>query len=247
MRTHEPLIAPRIPRAPTATPSRVVPPRAAAVLALQRSVGNRAVVGALREEATSGSEAVGDAAVCTDGPTLACTAKASRTSSTSISVGTPKENKASDDTVTYTARGKLTATYATTVAISMAPAPTGLSACATKKYAAMLKELETHEKDHKARFTTTDPARAYDGTVVTEASETGSDAAAVQQTVKDRLAALVTPQESARKERNDAYAIAAIDPFTRTVDLSDCPECKPPAPAPDAAPEAPEDSGSAEE
>lgn len=195
--------------------------RVSTALALQRLAGNRAVALA----ATSSAEAIGFGS-CTAGPDLECSAKADRRSSKKLSVPVPTKKKDREGNVTYKATGAVTGTFTTKVNISLASAPDGLSKCANKVIQGLINtKLKPHEDDHKRRFTTADPQHAYSGTWTAKVTETGDDPATVQSSIASQLETLFSDQASLRAERNDAYAIAAIDPFHVTADISACPEC----------------------
>lgn len=89
-------------------------------------------------------------------------------------------------------------------------------------------ELMPHEKEHKARFLSTDPQNAYVGTVTETLTGSGSTAQAAQrdalQQCRDRFEII----RAERAARNRQYAIDELDPFSITADISDCPECQPP-------------------
>lgn len=194
------------------------------VLLLQRLAGNQAVT----HEVLRLPEAVGFGA-CEDGPVLECSAKANRTSSKSISVGPPAKKKDKDGTVTYNGKGSLTAQFASTVKISLATVPGGLSKCATGKYKSLIQtKLSPHEQDHKRRFLTTDPSHSYNGQVTKTIKESGDDPSSIVSSIKSQLGDAFDTELSDRQARNDAYAIDAIDPFNVTADISDCPECAAP-------------------
>ena len=194
------------------------------VLLLQRLAGNQAVT----REVLQLPDVVAFGA-CEDGPLLECSAKASRTSSKSLSIGPPAKKKDKEGNVTYNGKGSLTAQFASTVKISLATVPSGLSKCATGKYKALIKtKLSPHEQDHKKRFLTTDPQHSYNGLVQKTIKESGDDASSVMSSIKTQLNDAFDTELSDRQTRNDAYAIDAIDPFHVTADISDCPECKAP-------------------
>ena len=192
------------------------------VLALQRLAGNKAV-----EHAISAAREVVGHGSCDAGGDFECTAAATRTPSKSMTVSTtPKKQK--DGTYIHKGSGTLTSTFKTSVSISLAQAPSGLSKCATDKFNALIKnKLNPHEQDHKRRFTTTDPKHAYNGTFTKTLKETGDDPSSVESSIKGKLESEHDTEVSKRETRNDKHAIDAIDPFKVSVDISDCPECKP--------------------
>ena len=191
------------------------------VLLLQRLAGNRAVT----HEVLRLPDVVGHA-TCGDLPELECSAKANRTSTKKIDVGIPAKKRDKEGNVTYHAKGTLAATFASTVAISLATAPSGLSPCATGKYQTLItNKLSPHEQDHKRRFLTADPKHAYNGAVKKSLKESGDDPASVQASIASNLSDAFDTELSERQTRNDAHAIDAIDPFRVTADISACPEC----------------------
>ena len=192
------------------------------VLLLQRLAGN----GAVTTEVLRLPDVVGHA-TCDDLPELECSAKASRTSKKKIDVGAPAKKRDKEGNVTYHAKGTLTATFASTVNITLATPPDGLSPCATCKYQTLItKKLSPHEQDHKRRFLTADPKHAYNGTVKKSRTESGDDPGSVQASIDSHLSDAFDSEMADRQTRNDAHAIDAIDPFRVTADISSCPECK---------------------
>ena len=192
------------------------------VLLLQRLAGNRAVT----REVLHLPDVVGHGS-CGDLPELECSAKASRTSTKKIDVGPPTKKRDKEGNVTYNGKGTLAATFASTVAISLATPPSGLSTCATGKYQTLItKKLSPHEQDHKRRFLTADPKHAYNGAFKKSHKESGDDPASVQASIASHLGDVFDTELADRQARNDAHAIDAIDPFRVTADISACPECK---------------------
>jgi hypothetical protein len=195
--------------------------RARAALAQQALAGNRAVV-----QAVARAHEVEGHGECTAGPPLECSAKASRRSKKALSIPAPTRKKDKEGNVTYKATGKATGTFASTVAIDLASVPDGLSKCATKKIKALINgPLKKHENDHKRRFLTTDPEHAYNGTWTKAVTETGDDPDTVKSSIADQLNTAFDDEAASRQQRNDDYAISAIDPFSVTADISACPEC----------------------
>ncbi len=192
------------------------------VLLLQRLAGNSAVT----RELVRLPEAIGFGS-CDDTPELECSAKASRSFTKSIQVPAPSKKKDAEGTITYNGKGTASAQFTTAVKISLATVPTGLSKCAAGKYKTLIaSKLSPHEQDHKKRFTTTLPAHSYNGAYKNAIKESGDDQAAVQASIKSKLDDALAAEVTKREERNDAYAITAIDPFHVTADISACPECK---------------------
>lgn len=198
--------------------------RARDVVALQRLAGNRAVTATLERVADGSAVGLGTCGT----PELTCTAKAEREHTKNISVGIPAKKRDRAGNTVYKATGTVTARFKTNVVIDLATVPDGLSDCAAKKVAAMIEtKLKPHEEAHKARFLTTRPQHAYVGTFTKQLSETSDDPATAQSTVKDNLDLALDEEVTNRIDRNDRYAIDAIDPFHVTTDISDCPECQP--------------------
>ena len=191
------------------------------VLHLQRLAGNQAVVG----EVVRLQQAVGYGSC--SAPSVECTASASRDATKAINGKTPTSKPNKGGGVTYKGTATLTAQYTSSAVISLASPPSGLSDCATAKYKTMIKtKLHPHEEDHKRRFATADPKHSYNGSFAKTLTESGDSAEAVQSALDAKLAAAYDTETSDRVTRNDAFAITAIDPFSVSTDISDCPECK---------------------
>lgn len=108
--------------------------------------------------------------------------------------------------------GTLVTTYSASVTIGMPPLPGGLNDCEKAKVQDFLRNvLLPHEQDHRARFKT------YDGQTRNPINTTGCGQTEILSNVK-------AIQESENQVRKDAARAlsAAIDPFQRTVDCSDC-------------------------
>lgn len=195
--------------------------RVRSALAQQALAGNRAVV-----QAVAHAHEVEGHGECTAGPPLECSAKASRRSKKALSIPAPTRKRDKEGNVTYKATGKATGTFTSTVSIDLASVPDGLSKCATKKIKALINgPLKKHENDHKRRFLTTDPEHAYNGTWTKAVTETGDDPDTVKSSIADQLNTAFEEEAASRQQRNDDYAISAIDPFSVTADISECPEC----------------------
>jgi hypothetical protein len=159
-------------------------------------------------------------------PELTCTARAEREHSKHIQIGPPKKTRDREKNTIYKATGTVASSFKTNVVIDLATVADGLSECASKKVAALIKtKLKPHEEDHKARFLTKNAKHSYVGPFSKSISDTSDDPATAQTNVHDKLEAALDAEVAKRVERNDAYAIDAIDPFHVTTDISDCPEC----------------------
>ena len=196
--------------------------RARDALALQRLIGNRAVTTTVASMNDRPGVGLGECST----PELTCTARADREHSKNIQVGAPTRKRSKGGDVTYKATGTVTSQFKTNVVIDLATVPDGLSECASKKVAAMIKtKLKPHEEEHKRRFLTRDGKYSYVGPFTKKMSETSDDPATAQQTVAANLEAALDEEVAKRVERHDEYAIKGIDPFHVTTDISDCPEC----------------------
>jgi hypothetical protein len=126
--------------------------------------------------------------------------------------------------------GTLVTKYSVSVTITMPPMPSGLTACEQGKVQDFLKNVLTpHEQDHKTRFMT------YNGETRNPVDVTGCS----QEDVQSKVQAIQDAEEAPRQAAARALS-AAIDPFMRTVDCSDCPTK---AAAPDAGAGAKPDAG----
>ena len=108
--------------------------------------------------------------------------------------------------------GTLAVSYHVDVVVTMPDVPDGLNACEEAKARQFINTtLRDHENDHVRRFKT------YNGTKnipvnITACGE--SDATSQVQTLHDA---------DEQKRQGDAQALSdAIDPFTKSIDLSDC-------------------------
>lgn len=108
--------------------------------------------------------------------------------------------------------GNKVASYTAAVTIVMPPMPSGLNACEQKIVKDFLKNvLLPHEKEHEKRFKT------YNGTTRVPVDVTGCG----QDGVKSAIDAIHDPEAQQREDAANALS-AAIDPFTVTVDTSEC-------------------------
>ena len=108
--------------------------------------------------------------------------------------------------------GTLVVTYHVDVTVTMPDVPEGLNACEEAKVRQFINTtLRQHENDHVRRF------RTYNGTKSIPVNITAcgeSDAATQVQQLHDT---------DEQKRQSDAQALSdAIDPFTKSIDLSDC-------------------------
>jgi hypothetical protein len=108
--------------------------------------------------------------------------------------------------------GTLQVTYHVDVVVTMPDVPDGLNACEEAKVRQFINTtLRAHENDHVRRFQT------YNGTKNIPVNITACG--------KDDAAAQVQQMHDAdeQKRQSDAQALSdAIDPFTKSIDLSDC-------------------------
>jgi hypothetical protein len=108
--------------------------------------------------------------------------------------------------------GTLVTTYSASVTINMPPVPSGLTACERAHVQSFLQNvLLPHELDHKRRFLT------YNGQTRNpiDITDCGQDA------IASRVSAIQSAENSARQAAANALS-AAIDPFVRPIDCSDC-------------------------
>ena len=108
--------------------------------------------------------------------------------------------------------GTLQVTYHVDVAITLPDVPDGLNACEEAKVRQFINTtLRAHENEHARRF------RTYNGQKNIPINVTGCGEGDVQSQVQ----ALHDADE--QKRQGDAQALSdAIDPFTKSIDLSDC-------------------------
>ncbi len=195
--------------------------RAREALAVQATAGNRAVQRAIVDAGV----AVGYGTCST--PDLACSAKANRSFDSGVNPGTTKKSKDNDGNVVYVATATASAAFKTAVEIHLAQVPDGLSACAAGKLKRLVDtKLAAHEQDHKRRFLTTDPAHSYIGRWSKKVTAASDDRATAESEAMAKGQTALDDEAAAREQRNDAYAIDAIDPFSVSADISDCPECQ---------------------
>jgi hypothetical protein len=107
--------------------------------------------------------------------------------------------------------GTLVVTYHVDVTIRMPDMPAGLTPCQQRRVRAFLRDvLRPHENDHARRL------RTYNGTTRRQFDLTGCGRDAVQERLQD-----MHDTEAASRATNADALSAAIDPFTREIDL-DC-------------------------
>lgn len=194
--------------------------RAREALALQQLAGNRAVQRALID----GGTAIGNGSCATD--ELRCTAKANRTYDSSTTPGKTKKSKGKSG-VTYTGSATASATFKTGVEIHLATVPEDASQCVKTKMQALIdKKLKPHELNHKQRFLTTNPKYSYVGGWSKKLTATSDDKDTAESEAMTKAQTAIDDEAAKRTERNDEYAINAIDPFSVTADISNCPECQ---------------------
>lgn len=108
--------------------------------------------------------------------------------------------------------GTLVASYSASVTITMPGVPGGLTPCEAAKVRTFLRTvLLPHEKDHERRFKT------YNGTTRNPLDLTGCG----MDDLRSQIAAVQAAEDGPRQAAANALS-AAIDPFVRTVDCSDC-------------------------
>jgi hypothetical protein len=197
-----------------------------AVLALQRLAGNKAV----SETILAGRLVVGHGGTCGDTPEMKCSASAAHSHTKSLTFSPPVPAKAQEGVPQFKSSGTVKADFTTSVDIQLATVPPGYSDCATAKLQKLIdKKLLPHEKEHKKRFLTKNKKHSWVGIYKKTLKETGPDPDALHGTLEANLEALLDEEVTKRKDRNEAYAVTAIDPFNVTTDISDCPECDPEA------------------
>ncbi|WP_132297533.1 hypothetical protein [Kribbella sp. VKM Ac-2568] len=175
------------------------------VLALQQTVGNRAVSIALRG---------GPVSVNLHGET-----KGNYDGGTSV-VSKPKVVRAKgcdcpDEDPCLRATGTIAVTYHVDVDIRMPPVPDGLSECQQRRVRSFLRDvLGPHEQDHARRL------RTYNGTTRRPYSITGCGKAGLETEMSTKLQEMHDTEAADRATDADNHS-AAIDPFVRPIDL-DC-------------------------
>jgi len=195
--------------------------RSREALALQRLAGNQAMQRAM----VDGGVAIGNGSCSTD--ELQCTARANRTYDSATNAGKTKKAKDAEGNVVYTGAATASATFRTTVDIHLAKVPEDASACVKKKLQTLIdKKLKPHELDHKQRFLTTSPKHSYVGSWSKKVTAASDDKATAESEAMAKAQTAIDDEAAKRTERNDDYAINAIDPFSVTADISDCPECQ---------------------
>ena len=108
--------------------------------------------------------------------------------------------------------GTLVAAYSASVTITMPGVPGGLTPCEAGRVRAFLRDvLLPHEQEHRRRFKT------YDGTTRTPLDLTGCGT----DDLTRQIAAIQAAEDASRQAAANALS-AAIDPFVRVVDCSDC-------------------------
>jgi hypothetical protein len=175
------------------------------VIALQQTVGNRAVSIALRG---------GPVNVSLHGET-----KGNYDGGTSV-VSKPKIVRAKgcdcpDEDPCLRATGTIAVTYHVDVGIRMPSVPDGLNECQERRVRAFLRDvLGPHEQDHARRL------RTYNGTTRRPYSITGCGKTGLEAELSTKLQEMHDTEAADRATKADDNS-AAIDPFTRTIDL-DC-------------------------
>ena len=108
--------------------------------------------------------------------------------------------------------GTLSVTYHVDVVVTMPDVPDGLNACEEAKVRQFINTtLQAHENEHVRRFKT------YNGTKSIPINLTGCG----QDDIQSQVQALHDADEAPRHANAQALS-DAIDPFTRSVDLSKC-------------------------
>ncbi|TDO47273.1 hypothetical protein EV643_109166 [Kribbella sp. VKM Ac-2527] len=174
------------------------------VLALQQTVGNRAVSIALRG---------GPVSVNLHGET-----SGSYDGGTSV-VSKPKIVRAkgcdcSDEDPCLRATGTIAVTYHVDVTIRMPDMPEGLSDCQQRRVRSFLRDvLGPHEQEHARRL------RTYNGITNRKYSITGCGRAGLESEMSTKLQDMHNDEATARADAADKSS-AAIDPFVRPIDLN---------------------------
>lgn len=175
------------------------------VLALQQTVGNRAVSIALRG---------GPVSVNLHGET-----KGNYDGGTSV-VSKPKIARAKgcdcpDEDPCLRATGTIAVTYHVDVDIRMPEMPEGLSECQERRVRSFLRDvLGPHEQEHARRL------RTYNGTTRRPYSITGCGRTGLETEMSTKLQEMHDTEAADRATASDNLS-AAIDPFVRPIDL-DC-------------------------
>jgi len=120
-----------------------------------------------------------------------------------------------DESPCLTATGTLQVTYHVDVDIVMPDVPGGLTACQERRVRAFLRDvLGPHEQDHARRL------RTYDGTTTRPFTVTACGQQALTDDVNSKLQEMHDDEANQRATDADAKS-AEIDPFERDIDL-DC-------------------------
>ena len=196
-----------------------MPPALAAVIAVQRTAGNAAVhhalgIGELLPVAVSGKPSrwsAGGGSFSVHGVTDANFDGG--TGKMLNQKATPSKNCTDcPEGQCMHVTGTLQVTYHVDVTVTMPDVPDGLNACEEGKVRRFINTtLRDHENDHVRRFKT------YNGTKNIPINIT----ACGEGDATDQVQAIHDADE--QKRQSDAQALSdAIDPFTKSIDLSDC-------------------------
>jgi len=112
--------------------------------------------------------------------------------------------------------GTLVTDYKANVTITMPPMPSGLTRCEQSKVRAFLENvLRPHEEDHRKALKT------FEGRTRNPVDVTGCGRGDVQAKAQAKAQAIGDAEESARENAANAKS-AALDPFVRIIDCSEC-------------------------
>ncbi len=184
--------------------------RAAGVLDLQRTAGNRAVALLMSAHDGGGNSPTirlhGQTSGAYDGGSSKILNRRVRRS---------RDCDCPDESPCLTATGTLKVTYRVDVTIVMPDMPSGLNACQQRRVRTFLRDvLGPHEQDHARRL------RTYDGTTSRPFSVNACGQQALTDDVNSTLQQMHDDEAQQRASDADARS-AAIDPFEREIDL-DC-------------------------
>ena len=191
----------------------------AAVLALQKTAGNAAIqhalgAGQLLPIAVRGQPSIRSAGAglfSVHGQTDA-TFDGGTGKVVNQKVGKSKSCEDCEEGQCMHVTGTLQVKYHVDVQVTMPDVPDGLNACEEGKVRQFINTtLRAHENEHVRRFST------YNGTKNIPLNVTGCG----ESDIKDQVQALHDADE--QKRQANAQALSdAIDPFTKSIDLSDC-------------------------
>ena len=179
------------------------------LLALQQSVGNRAVSQLVAEHFGAGSAAYVSLHGKTRGDYDGGLSKVSP-----VKV-VPAKGCDCPDGPCYSASATLQVTYSVDVTIGMPDVPSGLTDCQEKRVRAFLRDvLGPHEKEHARRI------RTYNGVTKRPFSAKGCGQEAAIDAAQTKAQEMHDSEAEKRKQDAETLSLA-IDPFNRQIDL-DC-------------------------